>query len=164
MKKLFCIMLSVVFLLCVTGCKVKNDDIINAVFQDYLQGYDGKSIEKAINDYFNENDVGLGEISVSQSDDKSVYSMRIPAEISYQSPLKIVLNSGDEVEILSLSFIFFYNVKSEKIVDAEISGMIAANSEGITGSIIDGRNDSKRDFSLNGFEECVILFDVIYGI
>ena len=163
MKRFLCIVLIISLSLCLAGCKLKDEVIIDAVTKGTLAGYGDKKLEQAIGDFFDEHDIGLGEISVSPSEQKNTYEVRIPAEISYQYPLVFTTNDGVEVEILSLAFVVYYDSKTENIVDVDIIGMIAANAAGIMGSVLDGRSDSKRDFTLLGIGESAKILDVVYN-
>jgi len=146
-----------------SGCGPSEDDVINAVKQGFIPGYEGIQVESALNDFFDSRSASF-EWRGGRKTEKDIYSVEATAHYNRNSPLFLAIIDGHHVNLLQITLRFSYNAKTDKIVDVVITGTLADFVRGgeLTGAILDGKGEAGR-FGTVGFRDSRVILDVIWS-
>ncbi len=154
MKKVISlIMLVVLVLMCFAGCssankKYTDDEIVKKVKISTIEGFSNKEIGTTMDDYFAVYDREWNVVHPKGSD---VYTVEYQLE-NTETELEIPLKGTEEsIRFLSLNICFDYNVKTDKIEDVTINGVIYPGG------------DSSKFYSTDNLEESKPILCTIFG-
>jgi hypothetical protein len=147
----------------VSGCGPSGDEILNAVKQGHLLGYEGTTVVDALDDFFGSRNTTYTWSRVRYLE-KDYYSVDANVNTNRDSPMFLATIDGHQVTLSQFYITFWYNIKSERIANIMISGTLADFVPGgeLTGATLDGERDEAFFFT-EGFRNSRIILDAIYS-